>query len=288
VHSISLKVHGNWRGTGIDPATDTKGAKIINGLEDRDKLQRALDSLCRRAEKWVMTFDVAKCKILHVGRNNPAYSYYMNGKEVGTTEMERDVGVLMNKSLKPPDQCEAAAGRAMSVLGQLRRNFHYRDRNTFIKLYKQYVRPHLEFSVPAWSPWLKGDIDRLERVQEKAVGMVAGLKGRTYMERCVELGLDTLESRRHDQDLSLVFRLLSQGGGGVLQLAGEREGARTRQAAGHNSLVGQFARTDVRKNYFSVRVVEGWNSLPDSVRAADNQDAFKRGLKSWRRTRKDN
>jgi hypothetical protein len=35
------------------------------------------------------------------------------------------------------------------------------------------VRPHLEFAVPAWSPWLKGDI---ERVQEEAVKMVAGLR----------------------------------------------------------------------------------------------------------------
>jgi len=269
-------------------ADDTKGAKIISGPDDRDKLQAALDSLCRWADKWGMAFNVSKCKVLHIGRNNPEYRYYMNGMEMGTTEMERDVGVLVSKSLKPAEQCEAAAGRAMSVLGQLRRNFHYRDRHTFIKLYKQYVRPHLEFSVPAWSPWLRGDIDQLERVQEKAVAMVAGLKGKTYKEKCIELGLDTLESRRHDQDMSLVFRLLSQGGGGVLQLAGVRDGVRTRQTAGHNSLAGQFARTDVRKYSFSVRVVDGWNSLPDNVRAAENQEAFKRGLKTWRKARREN
>ena len=31
--------------------------------------------------------------------------------------------------------------------------FHYRDRWTFVRLYKLYVRPHLEFAAPAWSPW---------------------------------------------------------------------------------------------------------------------------------------
>ncbi len=63
---------------------------------------------------------------------------------------------------------------------ELRKNFHYRDRRTFVRLYKQYVRPHLEFASPAWSPWNLGDQEELEKVQEKAVKMVTGLTGTTY------------------------------------------------------------------------------------------------------------
>ena len=40
-----------------------------------------------------------------------------------------------------------------------------------------------------------------------------------------------------------------------------------------------FARTEIRKHSFSVRVVNRWNGLPNSVRAAENQEAFKGGLK---------
>jgi hypothetical protein len=98
-------------------ADDTKGARIIPGTEDRDKLQAALDCLCRWADKWGMIFNVAKCKILHIGRNNPGYSYYMNGVEVSTTEMERDVGVVVNRNLKPMDQCEAAAQKKFPLQG---------------------------------------------------------------------------------------------------------------------------------------------------------------------------
>jgi len=125
-------------------ADDTKGAKIIIGPEDREKLQKALDCMCAWAHKWGMSFNVAKCKILHVGRNNPEYEYFMDSVKVGTTDMERDVGVMVAKSLKPGEQCGIAAGRAMSVLTQIRRNFHFRDRHTFVRLYEQYVRPHLE------------------------------------------------------------------------------------------------------------------------------------------------
>lgn len=57
-------------------ADDTKGAKTIKGPEDRSKLQEALDCLCEWAEKWGMTFNLGKCKIMHVGRNNPRYEYF--------------------------------------------------------------------------------------------------------------------------------------------------------------------------------------------------------------------
>jgi len=267
-------------------ADDTKGAKIIRGPEDREKLQTALDCLCAWAHKWGMSFNVAKCKVLHVGRNNPQYEYYMDGMKLGVTEVEKDVGVMVAKSLKPSEQCEAAAGRATSVLYQIRRNFHYRDRSTFVRLYTQYARPHLEFSVPAWSHWLKGDIERLESVQEKAVKMVAGLQGKSYKESCVELGLETLENRRRDQDMNLVFKLLREGGSDMFTMTGEREGARTRQAAGPRTLAGQYARTDIRKYSFAVRVVDDWNQLPDKLRGAQSQESFKRGLKSLRESEK--
>jgi hypothetical protein len=44
-------------------------------------------------------------------------------------------------------QCEKAAGRANANLGQLSRAVCHRDKDTFLKLYKVYVRPHLEYAV---------------------------------------------------------------------------------------------------------------------------------------------
>jgi hypothetical protein len=78
---------------------------------------------------------------------------------------------------------------------QLAKCFHYRDRNIFVRLYQQYVRPHLEFSTPVWSPRLISDIQMLEKVQERAVKMVSGLAGRGYEEKCKEIGLETLKER---------------------------------------------------------------------------------------------
>ena len=70
------------------------------------------------------------------------------------------------------------------------------------KLYVQYVRPHVEFASPAWSPWSETDKLVIENVQKRAVNVISGLTGTTYEEKCRELGLDTLEDRRNKQDLT--------------------------------------------------------------------------------------
>jgi hypothetical protein len=260
-------------------ADDTKGQKEIRGEADRRKMQEALDTLWRWAERWKMEFNLAKCKVMHVGRNNPQYEYNMNGVKLGKTEEEKDVGIWITKNLKPTVQCHKAASRAKAVLNQLARNFHYRDRYTFMKLYKQYVRPHLEFASPAWSPWQQGDKETLEKVQEKAVRMVSGLTTSTYLEKCTELKLDTLEKRRKDQDLILAYKMTSEErfrGAGVLKTAGESGRSGTRMAAEPRNLVAQYSRTELRRASFAVRVTEQWNSLPTEQKYAKDSKAFRK------------
>ncbi len=120
--------------------------------KDREELHEALDQLCIWVEKWGMVFNVGKCKVMHMGHHNPASNYTMNGQTLEETKEERDIGVVVSSNMKPTAQRLRAAKTAQTVLGQLSRAFHYRDRHLFMRLYKQYVRPHLEFSTQAWAP----------------------------------------------------------------------------------------------------------------------------------------
>jgi hypothetical protein len=54
---------------------------------------------------------------------------------------------------------------------------------------------------------------------------------------------------------------------------------RMRQAAAAHGLAVQYARTETRKYSFTVRVVDPWNRLPDTVKTAPIREAFKRELK---------
>jgi ribonuclease P/MRP protein subunit RPP40 len=50
----------------------------------------------------------------------------------------------------------------------------------------------------------------LEKIQRRAVNMVSGLKAGTYEEKLKELGLTTLEERRHQADMTQVYKILME------------------------------------------------------------------------------
>jgi hypothetical protein len=196
---------------------------------------------------------------------------------------ETDIGVIVQSNLKPGKQCQRAANVATGVLKTIWRNFYYRDKKVYVNLYKQYVRPHLEFSVTAWAPWLETDKAILEKVQEKAINAISGLRAKNYLDKCKELGIETLAERRERHDMIQTYKILNGVGNidysDVMEKI-NRENGRTRLAAGHDNLVLKQARTDVRKNSFFVRVVQKWNSLPDEVKKSKNADEFKRRIKA--------
>jgi len=113
-------------------ADDTKVAQIVNTDQDRQILQTCLDNLVNWSQNWGMEFNIPKCKVLHVGRNNNNYTYYMNGSMVTNVSQEKDIGVITHESLKPSTQCLSAAKKANFVLGQISRAFHFRDKITFL------------------------------------------------------------------------------------------------------------------------------------------------------------
>ena len=94
---------------------------------------------------------------MHFGNSNPRFSYHMGGYAPGgiiveEVQEEKDLGVMISDTLKPGAQCAKAVKKANSVLGQMSRAFQFRDKVVWIRLYKTFVRPHLEFCVQAWCP----------------------------------------------------------------------------------------------------------------------------------------
>ena len=96
------------------------------------------------------------------------YKYTLDGITVLNVDYEKDVGVTVGKDLKFEVHMEEKINKANSIMGLIRRTFTYLDIDTFNKLYKSLVRPHLEYANPVWSPSLKKNIIALENVQKRA------------------------------------------------------------------------------------------------------------------------
>ena len=267
-------------------ADDTKVGRVVESEEQREELQSTINRLVGWSVEWQMLFNSKKCHILHLGPRNAKYEYTMEGRVLEGVESEKDVGVIVHQSLKPTMQCAKAAGRANAILGQLSRAVCYRDKDTFLKLYKVYVRPHLEYAVASWSPWTVGDREVLEKVQRRALGMVSNMRGRSYEDRLTEAGLTNLVDRRVRGDMIETYKIMS-GKDRVdprifFDLAEDGPGPRTRQAAAQH-IRAQVVRPklDIRRFCFSQRVISTWNLLPDSLKGVGTTLAFKIGYDEW-------
>ena len=54
-------------------ADDTKVVLKIQNEDNRQKFQKIIDNLAEWAKSWEMEFNQTKCKVIHVGHNNPEY-----------------------------------------------------------------------------------------------------------------------------------------------------------------------------------------------------------------------
>ena len=138
-------------------------------------------------------------------------NYEMGGTILSKTVKEKDLGVTMNANMEVSEQCRIAASKGNQVLGMIRRNITYNimDKSLIVPLYKAIVRPHLDYCIQAWSPYLRKYIDVLENIQRRTTKLVPGLTDLRYEERLKECGLTTLETRRLRGDQIEVFKILN-------------------------------------------------------------------------------
>jgi len=266
-------------------ADDTKLYSEITSPEDCEAVQQDLDNLSSWSDTWLLRFNAAKCKSLHLGKNNQKHEYKLteNGVDIKIEQVceEKDIGVIFDSELKFNKHITSSVNRANQKLGMIRRSFEYMDRDMFVTLYKSLIRPLLEYATVIWSPLFKKDIVAIENIQRRATKLISGIRELPYEERLINLGLPTLAYRRERADMIQLFKIMNNFDSVELKSLKLAEQSTTR---GHeHKLEKRQYKYKYCMNNFVARSINNWNELPHNCIQAKTVNSFKTHLNNaWK------
>ena len=265
--------------------------KLIGNANCRENILGDLKELEYWEKLWLLSFNVDKCKVLHVQHNdNPNHDYYLNGLKLKESNQEKDLGVLTSDTLLWNAQIKSCIAKANKMISWIVRNLMLREKNVMLSVYKMLIRPHLEYCVQLWNPvpehgsWSL--ILELEGVQRRFTRLIDEIGTLPYSERLDILNLTTLAERRIRGDLIEVFKALN----GFSSLNSIFNISRS----GLNLISGEVKKTSstkvktLHKHFLTERIVMIWNMLPVEVKSSMSVNDFKINLEHFKKTNMEN
>jgi hypothetical protein len=260
-------------------ADDLKIYMKVRNIDDAARLQEDINAILRWCSLNQLEISIEKCSILHIHSSpnpNSFYVYTMDMSIVKSVTEVRDLGVIIDSKLNFKSHISQIIKRASRAKAMLYHCFFTRDYILKTKLYKCYVRSLLEFSPAVWSPSAVGLTNDIEKVQKSFLRSMQAINDQTPI-------LPSLETRRMINDLVVAFKIIK----GVIP--GIRRGDffelapvdTTQYTRGHSlKLSKPHVRTDIRKNFFGIRLINAWNALPSEIVMLTNVNKFRNELKN--------
>ena len=261
-------------------ADDTKAHSEVNSNKDQENIQSSINNMDDWTVLWLLGFNCDKCSVMHLGKNNPNFSYTI-GKDLEKRELkvstcEKDLGVFVDPLLNFESHIISTVKKARKIVGLIQRNIINKTPEIMVLLFKSLIRPILEYANVVWSPYKRKYVDLIEQVQRNYSKCIIGLKDLTYKDRLVALNLPSLEFRRVRGDLIEVYKILNNiydpiTTKNLLTLCSKDLPTRSHPY----KLLKYRTNTEQFKHFFSNRVVNIWNNLPTNVVMAKSVNSFK-------------
>ena len=162
-------------------------------------------------------------------------------------------------------------GKANKILNLLRRHLYNCSTEVKSRAFTSLVRPHLEYASSVWDPYLKQDINQLEKVQQKGARFVCGKYQYTesVTSMLTELDWQPLQQRRKNRRLTNFYKAINQLTPVIIPdyIQTPIRFTRTHDQA----LIQLPANYEQYKNSFIPRTIRDWNSLPPEQAVQDQK-----------------
>lgn len=249
--------------------------------QSNGQLQGDLDLLVSLSRSWNLKLNPSKCVVMRFGGRTPADSdnsgYTLEGAPLKLVKSHRDLGILVDPSLRFHKHVSDVVRKASGLSNQLLRSTVCRSSEFMVTLFVSHVRPIIDYCSTVWNLGYVGDLKSLESIQRRWTRQVTGLEDLEYPTRLSRLNLFSIKGRLLRADLIKVWKIFHPEVDVELSTILERQfhGA----TRGHQlKLSVPACRSELRRRFFSVRVVPLWNNLPASVAEASSIGTFKSRL----------
>jgi hypothetical protein len=269
----------------IKYADDVKIATTCNrNVEDEMEairgLQSDLDSIHSWSARNGLSLNPGKCKVMTFGPSNVLRQLHISDDALEAVSHFKDLGVLVSSPLGFNAYISSICLSANRKLGIIKRCFITRDVKLLLTLYKQFVRPTLEFSSVIWCPYRKKNIDLLERVQKRFCRLFKALRSLSYEEQLKELGLLSLSARRLRYKLIFLYKVLTYRT--CFQPTQFFQLSPCHLTRGNSlKLLLPHSKHDYRSKFFTIDTITHWNSLSDTEINVETVNTFKHSISSY-------
>jgi hypothetical protein len=193
-------------------ADDTIMYSAITSGFTTDDFQNNIDKLLAWSHKWLLEFNIDKCKIMIFtpGKLESLPIYFLDNSQLQIETQSLYLGVWLSFALSWRTHIETKARKASQMLGFLKRNLYNASQKVKLIAYKSLVRSVLEYGSQVWDPYKRLEIDLLESIQRKAVRFICNIKGRqeSITPLLEELGLEPLHIRRKNSRIALLHKII--------------------------------------------------------------------------------
>ena len=136
--------------------------------------------------------------------------FYIGRHNIHNESFVKDLGIFIGNDLKFLYHNNHISHSASLCAYQILRFFSSKIIWILLKAFMCYVRPKLEYCTCIWNPYLKKDILLLESVQKNFtcdICICCNIPFASYLDRLHVLGITSLEYRRVELDLFLMYKI---------------------------------------------------------------------------------
>ena len=261
-------------------ADDIKLYKQIKTHNDAKLFQNDINSLSNWLVENNLSLSIGKCAIQKLGKTKIHHeNYKLNNIIIPTVSIYKDLGIDIDSKLNFNQHILQKSKKGYCKVGCLRNNFHTNTPEFYSKIIKSYIRSTVEYGSSIWNTEKMGQIKLIEKPQRRCTKLIKNFYNLSYSERLQHIELDSILFRNTVHDLILGFKIVK---GFYSDISPSsffifNNDTRTRRCNRYK-LQKQISHTNIRKTFWSQRILYLWNKIPDNYFDAKSPAEFKKYL----------